>query len=264
MTAKNRVHRTPRIADVQLEKMRVNSRAQRGLVKYHVERMAVAFDPDLFGFPTLSERGGWYYIIDGQQRIAALRLWLGDGWEEQYVKCEVYSGLTEAEEAELFLKLNRRRVRIRAIDDFKTAITAGHETERMVEHICHANSITIGDGKAPGRVGCVTTLKKVYTRSDGLTLGKALRIIRDAYGDSGLEAAIIDGVGHLCQRYNGTLDEEQAISKLRDVRGGLQGLLSRADIVKRQTGVQKPISIAAAAVEIINSGKGGKKIPGWW
>ena len=85
--------------------MRVNPLAQRDLRPARVSRLAAVFDLEQMGAPTVSHRGDWYYLIDGQHRIAALKQWLGT-WQDQQVQCWTYEGLTEAQEAEVFLKLN--------------------------------------------------------------------------------------------------------------------------------------------------------------
>lgn len=101
-------------------------------------------------------------------------------------------------------------------------------------------------------------------RSGGSVLARSLGIIRDAYGDPGLEAAVIDGIGLLCARYNGELDVPLAVKKLGNAFGGVNGLLGKAENLRQKTGNAKGHCVAAAAVEIINSGRGGSKLPGWW
>jgi hypothetical protein len=48
------------------------------------------------------------------------------------------------------------------------------------------------------------------------------------------------------------------------MHGGVNGLLGRAEQIRRQTGNPKNHCVAAAAVEAINRGRGGKKLPSWW
>ena len=55
-----------------------------------------------------------------------------------------------------------------------------------------------------------------------------------------------------------------AVTKLSGAHGGPTGLLGKAEVMRRQTGQPKAHCVAAAAVEFINSGKGGKKLPSWW
>jgi hypothetical protein len=95
-------------------------------------------------------------------------------------------------------------------------------------------------------------------------LSRALRIIRDAYGEAGLDGAVIDGIGLLCQRYDGDLGEQRAVERLSTAHGRVSGLLNGAGQLRQSTGSATAQCVAAAAVEIINRGSGGRKLPSWW
>ena len=69
----------------------------------------------------------------------------------------------------------------------------------------------------------------------------------------GMDSVVIDGLGYLCQRYNGALDEKVAVDRLSTVNGGVNGLLGKAELIRRQTGNPKGQCVAAAAVDIIAS-----------
>src|SRR5690606_34476182 len=123
----------------------------------------------------------------------------------------------------------------------------GRATEVAIKRAVEEQGLSIGQGKTPGALSAVGTLLRVYERSDAQTLGKSLRIIRDAFGDAGFEASVIDGMGHLCKRYNGSLDEADAKRKLSATRGGVKGLLNRAEELRLRTGGARGPSVAAAA-----------------
>lgn len=251
---------------IPLGKMHTLSRhAQREkLNEGHVDHIFSRFDLDLVGLMVMSERSdSTYYILDGQHRYHALRRWLGDGWENQAIECRVFTGLTEADEARIFRALNKR-LAISTMDNFRTAVVAGERDENAVLDTVRAADLCISTDKVPGAIRAVGTLMKIYRRSDGDTLAKTLRIIRDAYGDAGFEARVIDGIGHLCQRYNGQLDEQVAINKLNRAHGGVKGLLGKAEVLHKQTGNQKAMCVAAAAVDLINQGRGRNKLASWW
>lgn len=251
---------------VPLGKMHVLSRhAQRSKInESRVNYLLSNFDLDRIGLPVLNEReDGSYYILDGQHRIEALKRWLGEGWEKQKVECEVFIGLTEAEESAMFLALNDT-LRVGVLDKFQASVNAGFVDQVHVQKIVEGAGLCISTDKVPGAISAVGTLQKVYTRSDGDTLARALRLVRDSFGDPGLRAQVIDGVGHLCQRYNGILDESIAVEKLSKVHGGVNGLLGKAEVLHKQTGNAKSQCVAAAAVDIINTGRGRKKLPSWW
>ena len=254
-----RIERKARLRWVPLTQMRVNPLAQRDLNQARVSKLAAAFDPVQMGAPTVSRRGGWYYLIDGQHRIAAMKQWLSS-WQDQQVQCWTYEGLSEVEEAEKFLALNDA-LPVRAFAKFKVSVQAGRDTEADVDRIVRALGLRIARG---GGISAVATLRRVYTRGGAAVLSRALRIIRDAYGEAGLDGPVIDGIGLLCQRYNGDLSEQRAIERLSSAHGGVSGLLSRAGQLRQATGSATAQCVAAAAVEVINRGSGGRKLPGWW
>lgn len=255
-----RVEREARLKWVPIPKMKVSPVAQRELNQARVDRMAA--DPDLerLGTPTVNERDGNFYVIDGQHRIEMLRQ---IGWGDQQVQCWTYAGLSEDEEAECFLKLNDV-LAVHAFDKFRVGVTAGRDDETDIDRIVRAQGLCISRDEMPGAIGAVGTLRRVYKRADAKTLSRTLKIIKESYGDPGFTAPVIDGIGLLCQRYNGDLNEAEAIKRLAASNGGVNGLLGKAENLRRQTGNYKSHCVAAAAVEIINSGRGGKKLPSWW
>ena len=254
-----RIERQARLRWVPLTQMRVNPLAQRDLNQARVSKLAAVFDPEKMDTPTVNHRGDWYYLIDGQHRIAALKQWLSS-WQDQHVQCWTYEGLSEAEEAEKFLALNDT-LRVHAFAKFKVSVQAGRDTEADVDRIVRALGLRIARGSG---ISAVATLRRVYTRGGAAVLSRALRIIRDAYGEAGLDGPVIDGIGLLCQRYNGDLSEQRAIERLSSAHGGVSGLLSRAGQLRVSTGSATAQCVAAAAVEVINRGSGGRKLPGWW
>jgi hypothetical protein len=261
-TLATRIERAARLRWVPLTQMRVNPLAQRELRPARVSRLAAEFDVEQMGTPTVSYRGGWYYLIDGQHRIEALKVWLG-AWEDQQVQCWCYEGLTEADESEVFLKLNDT-LAVRCFDRFKVAIQAGRTTEADIDRIVRALGLRISANRGNGGISAAGTLARVYARGGPKVLSRALRIIRDAYGDVGLDGPVIDGIGLLCQRYDGQLPDQLAVERLSSAHGGVSGLVSRAGHLRQQTGDAQAQCVAAAAVEAINRGAGGKKLPSWW
>lgn len=257
---KNRVEREARLKWVPINLMKVSPLAQREVNQARVDHLASHFDLEQIGTPTVNERDGHFYIIDGQHRIAALK---EIGWGDQQVQCWTYQGLTEEEEAEKFLQLNDT-LTVNAFAKFRVGVRAGRAEECDIDRIVRAQGLCVSTDKVPGAIAAVGTLRRVYTRAGAGVLARTLGLVRDAYGDSGMEAAVIDGIGLLCQRYNGDLDIPVAVERLSKVHGGVNGLLGDAEKLRRATGNQKGHCVAAAAVDIINRGRGGKKLPSWW
>lgn len=259
----NRVERDARLQWVPLSKIRVNPLAQRELNTARVDKIASEMDLEQIGAPTVNLRDSWFYVIDGQHRVVALKKWLGEGnWEDQAYQCWTYIGLSEGEEAEKFLKLNDT-LTVSTFDKFTKGIKAGRAEETDIHRIVLAQNLRISRQKGGGSIGAVAALRKVYRRGPN-TLARTLRIVRDAYGDAGLDASVIEGIGMLTHRYNGDLEDETAVKRLAQALGGVNGLLNSAENLRVRTGNPRIHCVAAAAVEIYNRGRGGAKLPSWW
>jgi len=258
----NKKARVAHLKWVPIALLRVSDRAQREFRPSDAAKIAANFDLESLGYPLVNLRdGGQYFIIDGQHRIEAMKM---IGWGDQQVQCDLLEGLSEAEEAELFLRRDERRA-ISAFDKFRIGITAERETETDIDRVVRAQGLKVSRSQGEGCVSAVGTLRKVYQQAGAATLGRSLRIIRDAYGDAGLEADVIAGIGLLCQRYNGALPDDLAVSKLGGMHGGVGGLLNKAFRLRERTGNQVAQCVAASAVDVINAGRGRNvKLAPWF
>lgn len=259
-TGRNRVEREARLRWVPIGLMAVSPLAQREINQARVDHIVATFDLEQIGTPTVNKRDGVWYVIDGQHRIEALRQ---IGWGDQQIQCWAYEGLSEQEEAEKFLKLNDY-LAVNALAKFRVAVMAGREAECDVDRIVRSCGLVVTGDKVSGGIRAVGTLVRIYTRAGASVLGQTLRIVRDAYGDPGMEAAVLDGLGLFVQRYAADMDVASVVVRLRSASGGVHGLLGKAENLRRATGNQKGHCVAAAAVEIVNQGRGGKKLPSWW
>lgn len=255
-----KIERIARLRWIPIYRMAVSDIAQREIQPSRVNYLIAHFDPEQIGTPVVNERGGKFYVIDGQHRVTALNE-IYD--HEHQVQCWVYVGLTEAEEAEKFLQINDV-LAVSAMDRYEISVEAGREVEADINRIVSLCGLTVTRQNVEGRVMAVGTLRRVYVRGGPAVLQRTLSIIGSAFGSAGLSAAVIDGIGLLCARYNGELQDEHVVVKLRNMRGGVSGLMGKAVVLKDRT--RQPLNqcVAAAAVEVLNSGKGGKKLPSWW
>jgi hypothetical protein len=259
-----KMERTARLKWVPLIQVKVNPLAQRELKPARVDKLATEFDPEQFGSPTVNHRDESYFVIDGQHRIEAFKVWLGEGnWEDQQIQCWTYDGLTEDEEAEVFLKLNDT-LAVNAMSKFRVGVQAGRQDECDVDRIVRSQGLRVSTDKSDGAVSAVNTLMRVYRRAEPDTLARTLKVIKFAYGDPGLEAAVIDGLGLFCDRYNGDIEDDRLIKRLSKAMGGVNALLGKAEKLRKDTGSAKAHCVAAAAVEIYNAGRGGRKLHSWW
>ena len=171
-------------------------------------------------------------------------------------------------------KLRRRKERIpdsadrsfavEALPKFQAAITAGRPEESAVNRIVQGAGLRIGNLRQPRTVMAVATLLRVYKQGGPDVLRRTLRIAYESFGDAGLDSAVISGIGLLCQRFNGQVDDDTAIAQLGSIRNGASGLMQQVAILGQQTGKQKTHCVAAAVVDSYNRGRRSKRLPNWW
>ena len=259
-THNNRLERTSDLQWVPIGLMCVSPLAQREMNRAWVNELAMNLDIEEIGTPVVNKRNGRFFVVDGQHRVEALRQ---VGWGDQQIQCWVYEGLTETEEAEKFLRLNKR-LNVQSLQSFRIAVQAGRPTACDIDRIVRANDCKVTGDKVEGGIAAVGTLIRIYERAGARTLSRTIGIIRDAFGTPGLEADLLDGIGYLCDRYETELEDELTVVKLHKLQGGVNGLRGRAEIIRQRTGLTRGHSVAAAAVDVINAGRGGKKLASWF
>jgi hypothetical protein len=249
---------------VPLGQMKVTPAAQRKFQAAHAQEMADDFDLEALGYPVLNYRTdpetgkkAWF-IVDGQHRIAALRI-IGFA-DDDVVECETYTGLTEAQEADLFLRRARNKA-IHPLDKFRIGVNAGREDECAIQRIVEGLDLRVGFGS--NKIAAVGTLTKIYGESGGSALGRTLLIIREAYGETGFSASMISGVGAVIRRYGLNVDTDRLVKALRAAPGGATGIEQGAAVLVRSTGNSKAVCVGAEIVKFYNRTR-GKKLANWW
>lgn len=239
---------------------------QRKFNKAQAEEYAANFDLNKFGIPIMNRRDGVYWILDGQHRIAALKLFFAPNDPGQ-VDCEVYEGLNDREMADIFLGRDDRRA-ISTYEKFHVACTAERQRECEIRRTVEAQGLKVSQTKELKCVGAVAALGKVYDRSSAKVLGQSLRTIRDAYGGDpyAFDGTLIEGVGMVFNRYNGRTEEKALIERLAAVPHGVRGVLQRAETLRLKTGNQRVQCVAAAIVDIYNRTErmAKSRLPSWW
>lgn len=227
----------------------VDGRYQRKLIPGHVKRIALEFDPVYLGLPDVSERAdGTFWVMDGQNRLAACRVFLGDGWEKQHVECLVYTGMALEDEAAFFNRRNMTK-QLTPWGKFKSRLTAGERVATEIVRIATESGFQVAESHG---LRCVAALEWVYTgvlshnAADGpKNLARTLGVVAKAWGtkDPFPNGDIVYGIGMFLERYNGEIDMARLITKLAAFSGGFYGVLGKARTLRSIEGGQVSRSV---------------------
>ena len=95
---------------------------QRDLQTDEVKEIIAQFSPYLLNEPKVSFRNGKYYVFDGQHTIISL-LEMNEGKNLQ-IRCKVYYGMTEQEEAKIFSMQTGAGRKLSPADKIRAEITS--------------------------------------------------------------------------------------------------------------------------------------------
>lgn len=252
-----RLELTSHLGWVRLDQMKINPLAQRSL-DYNNPAIKNPFDPEVMGYIVVSQRDGWYYVVDGQHRREGALAFLGDS--SQQVQCRIFTGLTSEEEAELFLQLNDQKAQ-GPMSKYKTSLHSGRAVECDVERICRSLDLKIGVDRRCEEISCITAILNVYKTHGPAALSFSMRVIRDAYGYDGFKGHVIAALALITDRYGKSVDEKSMVDRL--AKKGLVELNRSAKAMKEATGNPQAQCYAHAMVQFYNS-RNANRIPPWW
>lgn len=172
----------------------VDHNYQRPLDENRVTRMVKDFRPAMLGALEVARHNGKCAVFDGQHRLAAVKE-LG----HETVPCFVHEGLSQAEEADLFYRLQRDRKAIHPVQAFRARVVAKDEKAIEIDEIVRDAGFAIDFKRGPSTISAVKTIERVYKRG---VLPETLELLHLWDGDDGAtDGMFIDGVSLLEQGY---------------------------------------------------------------
>jgi hypothetical protein len=186
------------------DKLLVDPAYQRSLNKERVQRIVKSFNPRQFGYLKVSRRGGNYYVIDGQHRLAAANI-LG----YTSLPCNVCEGLDQRTEADDFRVQQDNMSRIHTRDQFRAAVTANDEESVNIAKIAAKHGYTLQgfgiDARNSDCISSIGTLQRIARDSaEGLKiLDLTLNLIRLTWGGQSKAALgfVIGGTAAFVKRF---------------------------------------------------------------
>ena len=186
---------------------------QRGVYPSKVRKYALNFDYDIFGVPLVSLRNGVYWIVDGQNRVEALK--------QRGIKnvlCQVLHGLSYEEEAEKFVKLNTERTALSSNQKFHARVESGEESASKIAKIIEKNRLTYGKNsnkRDDNQIGAISCVERIMNNKGEKHLDRVLRTIKRSWcgcADS-LSRDIIAGISTFFDE-NKRVNEDILVSAL--------------------------------------------------
>ena len=130
---------------------------QRALHPARVARIAKEFDERVANEPKISFRDGHYYVMDGQNTIAARKFL--NGGEDLQIRCKVYFNMTEQEEALLFAQQTGISERLSAGQKLRALIFAGEPAAVAFQQATELAGVHLSfeEGRGKQRISCIAT-----------------------------------------------------------------------------------------------------------
>lgn len=130
-----------RFATIPVSELRIDTAYQRTLRKKAL-RMAAAWDYEKCDALTVSYRDDVFYIIDGQHRYEAAKR-----NNVYFLPCQIYTGLTQHQEAEKFVESNTNVSLLSPYDTYRANILIGDRIDTAVKDCCDSFGVKIAEDK---------------------------------------------------------------------------------------------------------------------
>ena len=259
VTAPARAARGTYIDALAVDELFVDYSYQRAADKRRARALAAGWDRRLAGVVEVSDRGAGssprYAVIDGQHRVLAARL-LGRGQAPVMVVATVHEGLTVADEARLFDRLNRERRRTSTWDHWRARKSAGDDGVVAIESVvaqvgcAHHVELRIDNAPREGNVRCTATLEKLAALGGVDLVRDTLDLIVDVWDvrQDGFDAPVVHGLGLVLHHLGDRIDLE----RLTDTLLGVLPLGLKTQASEVVTAGTQPVRIALTVMALYN------------
>lgn len=237
---------------------RWNAACQRDLTSLQHE-IAANYDERSFGVIHVMRRKGKYLVIDGQNRVAALKLMGCNG--SHSVPCIDHGEITDVEAAAIFHGVNNF-VGLKAMNIFMAAFMRGEPDQVAIVEIVNGVGLQIAEGINSGAVAAVKALERVYrprknADPDPEALRRTLQTIIGAWGDSreALNGTIIGGIGAVYLRDKDRVNDAEMVDHLARRAGGPAKIIGDARGMVAMFGGTVTVCVSELVVVEYNHGR---------
>lgn len=166
----------------------------------------------------VSFRDGKFNVLDGQHRIEAMRQMAGG--KDVIVPCIIHTGLTYAEEAEMYAKLDTDKKRLTLRQHTKAVVEAGSdakimEVKRLVEDGGFTWALEAQTGE-PFEIAAVRALINAYQLLGGNAFSRMLALMAGAWQGTpnSLKASMLSGMALFVKTYEMELSDRAFVRRM--------------------------------------------------
>ena len=253
-----------RLVTVNAHDLQVNPVAQREFRPGWAGAILADWDIAKFQEPHVNKRAdGSLYIMEGQHGTHAYREKYGVEGEPLSIRVWLYDGLTEQEEADLFLALNNKKP-VTLMDRYQVAVIAQRNEEVEIDRIVKRHGCRISNDSSNANViSAVGAVQGIYRQHGGRILSDTIATVQAGLGEHSYDRPNLMGISMVLARYG--VEPAAMVRALLGVRGGTKGLLQSANRIREATGCTRNDSFAAAMVEAYNRAHRGRgRLANWF
>lgn len=225
--------------NVKIDLLKVDKDYQKEPYDRRIDQIVKTFNSSVVGELTVSKRhDGFYYIIDGQHRCAALKR---KGYKT--ARCIVHEGLSVTEEAEIYSGLGNRAQQAQN-EKFKVDLLLGVKYAVEIYDVVKMNGLDICFDRSGRGIKCCATLKAIHKTYGVPVIDEVLQIINGAFPGNG-EAFIkhiIKGFSLFVAAHGETVNKKRLIEKLNKI--GFEAFNAKANAfiaLGKEKGVKEAI-----------------------
>ena len=190
---------------------------QRALHPARVARIAKEFDERVANEPKISFRDGHYYVMDGQNTIAARKFL--NGGEDLQIRCKVYFGMTEREEALLFAQQTGISERLSAGQKLRALIFAGEPAAVAFQQATELAGVHLSfeEGRGKQRISCIATAYHEFIRLGPELYIESLDVLLNAWNGEpdSMSSANLLGICRFVELYHSEWLKSQSTYQLQ-------------------------------------------------
>jgi len=243
--------------DVAIKDINVDLAVQRAVIPARLRKLVGNFNPIMLGELLVSEReDGHLYVLDGQHRLMAAQGANGSGVST--VTCEVFAGLSKADEARLFMGRNDR-ANIARVDRDRNLATSGDQDTLDVQMAAQSAGFVfvandVADSTFRDRAGGIQIMREAERRKHIEVTGpehlaRVFGFYARVYGNKDrVESLTLKALSKILVSKS-EVDEDRLYDKLRGLPP--QQIEAMAAQRKVELSVTRGVSTVRAAVEVI-------------